>query len=461
VTPFNALRDVNPIAVSLVKKGANGQRFYLRKEDEGAAVDIGTQADLIVKDDWSTVYCVVASPDVPEGNGTGDKPAVDAPDIWSADEIEKACHRFMKNGALVNGNHLTLDAVGDLVENFIAPDDFTVDTPGGQHTITKGSWCLAVQPVAEFRDGIEKGDITGVSIEGTGFRDLIEKAKGAEGAKAKTCPSCGGTVEANKKTCQNCGYSFATKVKKGSAWSRLVKALSLQRDPEPDPASRIQKAVHTFAERMASNQLDRELPAAFDTLSSVIWSAVYWGEEEGVDPRALISESLAEFEQWALSVYDRASGLRKEQRDELLKAEIGELPEGLAETLGIVVGDPSGDDVKPEDIKKAMSDALGEALPEALKPTTAAIEKLDERLTKLEGGDKADTVTKGGKADPDAPSLATISKSLDGVIDTVADLAEALQKATDGGTVQTGTDDDEAEAIKKAGLDPDFVALFG
>lgn len=58
-----------------------------------------------------------------------------------------------------------------MVENAVALADFTVDG----ETIRKGSWYVAIEPTEEGKAAIEKGEFTGVSIEGFATRELVEK----------------------------------------------------------------------------------------------------------------------------------------------------------------------------------------------------------------------------------------------------------------------------------------------
>lgn len=165
------LRDVDVQALTICKKGANGQRFFLKKEhaDENDLVVLPANQRIIKTADWSTVYCVVAEPGAVENGGTL-SPEVE--DVWkSEDEIRKAAHGFMANGGLVTKLHESLDPYGKVVENAVALADLTVEN----HTIKKGSWYVGLAPSEEGKELIEKGEFTGVSIEGTGARDPIAK----------------------------------------------------------------------------------------------------------------------------------------------------------------------------------------------------------------------------------------------------------------------------------------------
>lgn len=171
---INLLKDVDVQAISLVPGGANGQRIFLFKCD---GFECATTTDLgdgrIVKDagdDWSAFYVVVAEP------GTEEKPGLHGDqstrDVWAdEDEIRKAAHKFMRNGGLINKLHQDLSPYGQLVENAIAHQDFTVDNA----TIKKGSWYIAVEPTEEGRRLINDGELGGVSIQGLGQRVPMEK----------------------------------------------------------------------------------------------------------------------------------------------------------------------------------------------------------------------------------------------------------------------------------------------
>src|SRR5262245_42825771 len=167
------LSEVDVVAVSLVDKGANRRKFYLRKQEEAKEQFDLPPTRIVKSDDWSAVYCVVAEPDWRENPGVGAD--TDLEDEWaSPDEIRRAAHRFMKNGALVNKMHETLEPFGSVVENFVAQSTMLV----GQELIKEGAWVIGIEPTQEGKDAIEKGEFTGGSIQGTGIRSLVEKAEG-------------------------------------------------------------------------------------------------------------------------------------------------------------------------------------------------------------------------------------------------------------------------------------------
>jgi hypothetical protein len=181
--PVNLLSDVDVVAVSLVDKGANRKRFYLRKaEDSEELFTLPGPHNLLKTDDWSVVYSVVAEPGWRENAGSG-SPGESTEDEWaSEDEIRSAAHRFMKNGALVNEMHRNLQPYGRVVENFVAQVDFEVEG----EVIKAGSWVIGIEPSEQGRTKIENGEFTGVSIQGTGLRtlDLSKATLSAAGRKS-------------------------------------------------------------------------------------------------------------------------------------------------------------------------------------------------------------------------------------------------------------------------------------
>jgi len=204
--PRHLLTDVDVVAISLVDKGANRKRFFLRKQDDGEnLITLPAPHRLVKSEDWSAVYCVVAEPEWEEKAGQNGDPNI--MDMWKdADEIRVAAHKFMRNGALVNKMHETLDPYGQIVENFVAPIDFSID----DEVIKAGSWVVAIEPTEEGREKIESGEFTGISIQGSGVRTL-EKGQGANAPTPRKCKSCGATMSKDASKCPSCGASYVSK----------------------------------------------------------------------------------------------------------------------------------------------------------------------------------------------------------------------------------------------------------
>lgn len=179
----NLLYDVEPTVLTLCKQGANRQRIFLKKEQEGSddLLSLPAEPTLIKKaegDSWSTFYCVVAEPGRLEDPGVGDGHG-GIEDMWrDEEEIRKAAHFFAKSDRLVTGLHDTMEPFGTVVENALAHADFMVtDELGTEQTIKKGSWYVCIEPSEEGKRKIDAGEFTGLSLEGTGYREVAELRK--------------------------------------------------------------------------------------------------------------------------------------------------------------------------------------------------------------------------------------------------------------------------------------------
>lgn len=95
--------------------------------------------------------------------------AVDAQgDVYSAEEVRKAAHRFMEEfGGLGLQHQLRVNGQVKVLESFLAPTDFAV----GEVTIRKGTWLLAVRVLSdELWELVQSGRLTGFSIGGSARR---------------------------------------------------------------------------------------------------------------------------------------------------------------------------------------------------------------------------------------------------------------------------------------------------
>lgn len=181
----HALFDVNPIAITICKKGANGQRIFLKKSaEEDELVTLPALHKFLKSgDEWKVFYCVVAEPGAEEDCGIGDDSGTGIVDVWkSEEEIADAAHRLLKNQGYVNAMHDALSEEGcHIVENAVALNDVWI----GDSCIKKGSWYVGIEPSPEFRAQVDAGEITGVSLEGTGYREVIAKSAPDFSARAK------------------------------------------------------------------------------------------------------------------------------------------------------------------------------------------------------------------------------------------------------------------------------------
>jgi len=108
-------------------------------------------------EDRRIVYGVVLQPDVVDSQG----------DRVSAEEIEKAAHRFLVESRKSDVQHSEQPANVDVIESFVAPHEMVV---AGQ-PVLKGAWVMATH-IGDDRiwEQVKKGELTGYSIGGTASR---------------------------------------------------------------------------------------------------------------------------------------------------------------------------------------------------------------------------------------------------------------------------------------------------
>jgi len=451
----NLLSDVDVLALSIVKSGANRKRIFLKKsaEDDDSLdlFDLPSSSSRLLKSEWSTFYCVVAEPDAHEAPGqTGDQ---DVDDMWaSSEEIRKAAHRFMKNGGLVNKMHESLEPYGRVVENAVALDDFKV----GGELIKAGSWYVAIEPTEEGCAAIDSGEFTGLSLQGDGVRTPteLEKAKLTAAARKKLpkgvfvfpdkAPGAGSypihdikhgrnalarasgkPEEGAVKRAVYARYPQLNPKKKGEKMKKtllgkVAEKLGIDVDAVAEEAEgeELEKALPDFDNLIAERELDDELPKAFDALRSVVWRAFACNEPDAGDPKAVIKTSLDQFGSWAEAVIDR---LPLEKREAIAKE---------SATLESIEED---DDVADQ------SERI-EQLEKQVKELTDTVKPLAEGLTKVFDDVEARK----------APKVEDLAKSIGEVTTTVTKLKDDIEKLAAGDTSQ-GKEPDRADIEKSEG----------
>jgi hypothetical protein len=95
---------------------------------------------------------IVLEPETPDLQG----------DIYSADEIRKACHDWVKRSQQIGLQH-AVKAKTSMVECWISPVDFELDG----HAVKKGTWLMTthIEDDQEW-ELVQKGGFTGYSIGG-------------------------------------------------------------------------------------------------------------------------------------------------------------------------------------------------------------------------------------------------------------------------------------------------------
>lgn len=116
-------------------------------------------------DEHRIVYGIVLEPGVEDSQG----------DVCSSEDIELAAHRFLYTAKPIGIQHgaMAPDTVRP-VESYIAPADFTIETPRGPEVVRKGSWVLAAHvPEEALWGAVKSGDFGGWSVAGTGIRTPV------------------------------------------------------------------------------------------------------------------------------------------------------------------------------------------------------------------------------------------------------------------------------------------------
>lgn len=157
-----AISDAKIMFVSLVDKAANQHDFLVVKSEDGTA-KIQTMARIIKSDSEAHfVTGIVYEPMVEDSQGN----------YMTAEEIEKSCYWFLKNGGGNDLQHNFEPQQGvEVVESWIAKADFEL----AGEAIKKGTWLMTVEITdPAIFESIQKGDITGFSMGGTGVYSQVD-----------------------------------------------------------------------------------------------------------------------------------------------------------------------------------------------------------------------------------------------------------------------------------------------
>ncbi|MGK5512198.1 XkdF-like putative serine protease domain-containing protein [Brevibacillus formosus] len=373
-----ALKDARITHISLVDKGANGRSFAIIKEEGKEPL----QKDIrIAKADKAKqiVYGVVYEPDAEDVHE----------DQMTAEEIEKAAHGFMErqNTYNIDKQHdLDVDK-GYVVESYIAP----VDMELGDQEIKKGSWVAGVKVTdADTWEQIEKGEITGFSMWGVGKREKIE------GASSDTDDE---TVE------KGLLHSLAKAV------SRIIKG----------------DVKDKYERNKKNNDFWNAWNAFETTIKRYNWQTDRYEFESDPEKAREAIQEFADILQEVLGAADIAKSLGKPPEQiskagkKLSSARLEKLKEAHTTIADILaeVDDKEEEDVKPEDIQKAVVAAMA--------PITKQLTDLQSEVTELkkaEGG----AGDEGQRTDPAQDALTeAVAKALEPITKQVESLGNEVQ----------------------------------
>jgi len=93
-------------------------------------------------------------------------------DIYSADEVRKACHNFNSHSMTANLLHLVETDTFSIAESYISP----VEMQLGEQVLKAGSWLVVTQFYDdEIWEEVKKGNLTGISIGGYAQVEILDE----------------------------------------------------------------------------------------------------------------------------------------------------------------------------------------------------------------------------------------------------------------------------------------------
>ncbi|HMA95626.1 MAG TPA: XkdF-like putative serine protease domain-containing protein [Polyangiaceae bacterium] len=160
-------------------KSLEGEVEFLDFNVEERGHDFAKSAPLIKgldPNDERYVLGIVLEPEVVDAQG----------DIYSAEEIRQAAHRFMEEfGGLGLMHRMRVNDQVKVLETYLAPSDLTV----GQVSVRKGTWLFAVRVLSDVLwERVKSGDLSGFSIGGSA-RKVPEVARSPESTTAENQPA--------------------------------------------------------------------------------------------------------------------------------------------------------------------------------------------------------------------------------------------------------------------------------
>jgi len=156
------LRELQEEARRLLAEARRqAERGAAAKDETGGATAFDKSIPLIKgidPDDERYVLGIVLEPEVVDAQG----------DIYSAEEIRQAAHRFMEEfGGLGVMHRFRVNGAVKVLESYLAPADFEI----GETRVRKGTWLLAVRILSdELWEQVKDGRLTGFSIGGSARR---------------------------------------------------------------------------------------------------------------------------------------------------------------------------------------------------------------------------------------------------------------------------------------------------
>ena len=346
-----AISDAKIGFVSLVNKAANKHKFLITKsEGDTATIEIYGR---IVKADMDKHYVtgIVYEPMTEDTDGN----------YMTEEEITKAAHWFMKNSGKADIQHCFEKADNvEIVESYVAKSDMEIE---GQQ-IKKGTWLMTMEVADDDVWGkIEKGEITGFSMGGTGnystedvdlsnSDDVVEKTQKKGIMKA--------VVDA------------------------VSKALHL------DSADVIEKGAvkDTYNKRIVRDNFW----TAYYSLSDYLLETYnpQTGCYEPVHDETTIREALEDFNSIVVELLANKDGVSKsiEKAGKKMSTQNREALQGIHESLGAFLekfNEEEDEEVNKAEVEKVVSDAITKAMANLTVTPSVTVPNAEGEVAKGEG----------------------------------------------------------------------------
>jgi hypothetical protein len=162
-----------PISEALSKSMRPIMKFRVRVLGEDATIPVAKFADGAAKPKRRIVYGVVLEPEPCDGQGDSQAHTYDA------EFVRDACH-YYSQFRLLNAPHKSAPidtSRARVVELYIAPVDFVLDTPRGPQNVKKGSWVMGTEILDDaLWQKVERGEWNAYSVEGFARSEPINDA---------------------------------------------------------------------------------------------------------------------------------------------------------------------------------------------------------------------------------------------------------------------------------------------
>lgn len=368
---FNYLKDIDVREVTLCKSPVQGDssKFNIIKAADELQLQEGQEElDFFVPITKASKskrlvygYVLVPNEDQFEKNGDVDD---NHGDIITKEEVEKAAHSFLRNmsarnqkGSGTGLQHIFFDDIGFPVESYVDVD--------GKHG-RSGGWVVGTKITDDgVWDAIDKGEITGYSMGGTGYRKSID-SEGIESPQDN--PMSSGSFDKGVDDSDALTINKKKGVKAMEITAEVRKSIGdivseqlegLLEDHLTKPMARIRKSIEDIRDESGLGE-DRSSLDVDERIRDIEKAMVDLAEDMGEKFEALIDsvEKALDHLDEALGDEDAGSSEGEESDDGVQKAD-GDAGEAEGEAEGSSEEDSEEDSEESGDVVKAIESAFG------------------------------------------------------------------------------------------------------